>query len=61
MSLRLADESVDSLTSSQLLALQFKLGETFNIIDAKIRDREKSTSGVSFSTASRSSSLTHAP
>jgi len=36
-SLRLVNESVDSLTASQLLAIQRKLHETLRIIDGKVQ------------------------
>jgi hypothetical protein len=47
-SLRLANESVDSLNISQLLAMQIKLYKTLGIVDQKIRDNEKTISGELF-------------
>ena len=44
-SLKLVNESVDSLNISQLLALQVKLGETQKILGRKVADRVRSAAG----------------
>jgi len=44
-SLRLTNESLDSLTTAQLLGVQCKLHEMIGIIDDKIQDRQSPTSG----------------
>lgn len=44
-SLRLVNESVGSLTTSQLSAIRFKLNETLGVIDGKLEDHH-SVSGV---------------
>jgi hypothetical protein len=44
-SLRLANKSVALLTTSQLLAIQYKLRETLGIINGKIREDQRATAG----------------
>jgi len=46
-SLRLAEDSVNSLTTSQLLALQARLRETLRIVGNKIQEDERSNPGES--------------
>ena len=48
-SLRVANESVDSLDLSQLLAIRDNLRETLGIIDGKIRDGERAAAAGRFS------------
>ena len=46
-SLRLANDSVESLTTSQLLAIQHELRGALAIVDRKIKDNQRSPGGFS--------------